>query len=368
MAVGLVAVCNLLGTVFAFFLLLPFVLASITLLVRKKKNCNALQQSALYAGRVWHTRFLPVRHAFQYPLFIFCLDLDEVEKQNIFATSLWPLSLIVNFRKADHLKNGEGLLDKNTAKGHETDGKHQQEQSMADRMFRLVAEKTKSSFVPTSETHRIFLLTHLTYYGYCFNPVSFYFVKDRKTDSIDAVIGEVSNTPWNEMHCYVLHPDSVDNVQTVEKHKLTENQQLQYIFPKQFHVSPFMEMHYNYDWTFRNFSTAKVRSDSVIQVTNNLRQQNESARTQFCAKMLVDRYSMHPYRIAFHMATFPAYCIIIQLWIHYEAFWLFFKGVDFQPHPTGSETTASRIIGGIMIPFFAAQECWERRMAKRKAS
>jgi uncharacterized protein len=371
-AVLLIAVCNLLGTICAVVFCLPFVLATIALIRRKLQQHNDEQQvvhSALYAGRVWHTRFLPVRHAFSYPLFIFCLDLDETDE--LFSTALWPLSLIATFRAADHLKNGEGLLKQATTKKEAATAKDEPpHQSLADRVLRLVAEKTKGSFAPTADTHRILLVTHLTYYGYCFNPVSFYYVKDRRTDEIGAVVGEVSNTPWNEMYCYVLHPDSIDNVKMDETTK-TANK-LHYVFPKMFHVSPFMEMHYDYDWTFWNFLTDKPSSEnSGIQVINNLRQQNGAAARvvmQFSAKMLVERYSMHPYRIAFHMATFPMYCVLIQLWIHYEAFRLVVKGVAFQPHPTGSETTASRIIGHMMGPYFAAQEWWDRRKAKRKAS
>lgn len=82
---------------------------------------------------------------------------------------------------------------------------------------------------------QILLLTHLSYYGYCFNPVSFYYILKKGASSIgsagstanadkgasskfsdeniEAIVAEVSNTPWNEMKCYVLHPDSEDMMQ-----------------------------------------------------------------------------------------------------------------------------------------------------------
>lgn len=41
------------------------------------------------------------------------------------------------------------------------------------------------------------ILTHLAYFGYCFNPVSFYFVYDAAEPSrVETVVAEVSNTPW----------------------------------------------------------------------------------------------------------------------------------------------------------------------------
>lgn len=58
-------------------------------------------------------------------------------------------------------------------------------------------------------TGRIELLTHLAYFGYCFNPASFYYAWDAAGTALEAVLIEVSNTPWNEMHYYVLHPGAL---------------------------------------------------------------------------------------------------------------------------------------------------------------
>jgi uncharacterized protein len=426
----LVMICNGLGALLLAVLLTPWILASMALLLHwndyvGSQATTTTTRSALYAGRVWHTRFHPVRHAFSYPLFIFCIDLQEVEgdnsepplaqsKPSTVSTSprcysnrtmdrLWPLTLIASFRPADHLKNGEG--------------QHQDKSSsstllLSERVCRLVAERTRGSFCPSPTTHRIMLVTHWTYFGYCFNPVSFYYVKERlRPDSnlstnadkepIRAVVGEVSNTPWNEMYCYVLHPDSMDKVCTAVTMEQTHPseplvQKLRYVFPKKFHVSPFMEMDYDYDWTFRNFSTTARRSQgesSWIQVTNSLRiphapRQDPSmsgatgsngtttvavpadaiappraspspGTLQFHASMKVERFSMHPYRIAWQMSILPLHCAVIQLWIHYEAACLFLKGVIYQPHPTGAETQASRWIGNVMVPFFALRDWWK---------
>src|SRR6185295_3511336 len=47
-------------------------------------------------------------------------------------------------------------------------------------------------------------LTHLRYFGYCFNPVSFYYCFDAADTRVEAIVAEVTNTPWGERHCYVL--------------------------------------------------------------------------------------------------------------------------------------------------------------------
>ena len=47
------------------------------------------------------------------------------------------------------------------------------------------------------------LLTHLRTFGHCFNPVSFYYCFTPQ-EQLDAVVAEVTNTPWGERHAYVL--------------------------------------------------------------------------------------------------------------------------------------------------------------------
>jgi uncharacterized protein len=44
------------------------------------------------------------------------------------------------------------------------------------------------------------LLTNLSYFGYCFNPVSFYYLWGQhgtpQAGEVVAVVAEVTNTPW----------------------------------------------------------------------------------------------------------------------------------------------------------------------------
>jgi hypothetical protein len=283
-------------------------------------------------------------------LFLFGLDLhEEVEEQKLFPQVLWPLSLIMNFRPEDHLKNQEGLSEISSSK----------KKNLSERLLTLVAERTQQRFQPTIATHRILLFTHLAYYGYCFNPVSFYYLQNKTTNKTDAVVGEVSNTPWNEMHCYVLHEASVDDVATSVLLGTNDTSQINYVFPKQFHVSPFMEMAYKYDWTFAE------KLDTTVTIINEMRSPTDN-QLCFRAKMQVERKSLHPMQLVFYLTGFPIYCGIIQLWIHFEAFRLFIKGVTFQPHPDGTETWASRTIGNAMRPLFALQEYYDASTKKLK--
>ena len=362
------------------FVSLPLLLAAITQW-RNPNHAGIL--SSLYMGRVWHARLRPKHHGFHYPLFVFALDLEEVD--DLFSDTLWPLSLIVNFRNMDHLKNGEGLST-TTQKGdkHTKQPPQRPEKcEIANRVLRLVAEKTKNAIQPTLETHRVICVTHLCYYGYCFNPVSFYYLQKKSNNSttsnnnsnnnnnLEVVVAEVSNTPWNEMHCYVLHPNSIDEVQVKP---MPETSAINYIWPKRFHVSPFMEMNYMYDWTFTNFhlqpsslsssssSSSSQEADPLI-VRATMKRGPNNNETHFTANFKVFRQGIHPYTIAWQLIYFPIYCFIIQIWIHYEAFWLFVKGIAFIPHPDDTETAVSAAIGAIMTPLFAFKD-WVRGLRR----
>jgi DUF1365 family protein len=302
---------------------------------------------------------------------MFALDLEELDA---FHKTIWPISAwIAKFRKTDHIKNGEGLQQASGGNSCPSQTNENGDKSLLDcdgdcnsignRILRLVAQKTRNKFKPNLEKYRVMLLTHLCYYGYNFNPVSFYYVIDKKSNEIAAVVGEVSNTPWTEMYCYVLHPDSIDKVKTKTRsnddaHALLRK--IEYSFPKEFHVSPFMEMDYWYDWSFIGVpgapkpagDSAAVVSPETIRVINTLRRRGND-RIEFTAKLVMESRSITPFQIVWQMIKLPVFCLIIQIWIHYQAVLLFLKGVVYIPHPQGSETTVSRIIANIMVPFFA---------------
>ena len=71
------------------------------------------------------------------------------------------------------------------------------------------------------------LLTQLRSFGHYFNPVSFYYCLDAEGHCVDAVVAEVTNTPWGERHAYVI-PGT--------RGEMT----------KALHVSPFMAMDHRY--------------------------------------------------------------------------------------------------------------------------
>src|SRR3954471_20731186 len=105
---------------------------------------------AIYHGSLRHRRFAPALHAFRYRLYFLYLDLGELD--TVFAGRwLWSTrrAAIARFDRNDHM--GDPAVPLDTA-------------------VRDLVE-ARSGRRPAGP---IRLLTHLRYFGHCFNPVSFY--------------------------------------------------------------------------------------------------------------------------------------------------------------------------------------------------
>ena len=244
--------------------------------------------SALYEGTVRHRRFTPREHAFTYTLFMAYLDLDEIDE--VFRGRwLWSASRTApaRFRREDHL--GDPAVP------------------LAESVRSLVAEKTGRR--PEGP---IRLLTHLAYYGWCFNPVSFYYCFERDGAAVSAVVAEVSNTPWLERHCYVLDRESSLSADA-----------LRFRRPKEFHVSPFMGMDQEYAWSFREPARA---------LTMHMENFEKGARI-FDATMTLSRREITGPALASALARWPFMTLSVVGGIHWEALKLWAKGVPVFTHP-----------------------------------
>ena len=94
------------------------------------------------------------------------------------------------------------------------------------------------------------LLANPRYLGVGFNPVSFYFLHDQEGD-LDAVIAEVTNTPWGERVTYVLDGSE------------RRGDAITAGFAKSMHVSPFQPMDQRYE-----ISVSPPGEALRIQITN----------------------------------------------------------------------------------------------------
>lgn len=246
-------------------------------------------RSCLYEGWVRHRRVLPRKHHFRYRLFMVYLDLDELSE--VFRGRwLWSARYpnLAWFRRKDHLGDPDTPL--------------------AESVRGLVEAATGQR--PTGP---IGLLTHLRYFGYCMNPVSFYYCWDEPGSSVQTIVAEVHNTPWGERHCYVL--DGSDNIDRGAKKR--------FLFDKAFHVSPFMGMNQRYDWRF-------VDPDEKLAVHM---ENHERGRKQLDATMTLRRRPISGPALARVLAAYPLVTVKVIAAIYYQAFRLMLKRVPFHPHP-----------------------------------
>src|SRR6201989_3361169 len=135
---------------------------------------KAALHSCLYKARVMHHRLAPKKHSFHYDVFMFYLDLDEIDglSKRLKFMSRNHFNLF-NFRDKDHLQLPRENPDSSkNVRQHITDYLQQQGVDIGK--------------------GRIMVLTNLCTLGYQFNPVSFYFCYNTDGEPICSIV-EVCN-------------------------------------------------------------------------------------------------------------------------------------------------------------------------------
>jgi uncharacterized protein len=247
-------------------------------------------ESCIYEGRLRHRRFEPVANAFDYPLFMLYLDLAELPW--IFRNRwLWSADglAIARFRRRDHL----GPKD----------------EPLAVSVRKLVWNQSGMRL-----NGPIRLLTHLSYFGYRFNPVSFYY--GYHDGELRAIVAEINNTPWGEQHCYVLTGPAT-----------------RYRFRKEFHVSPFMGMRQDYDWSF---------SPPGPRLTVHM-ESFEHHRKMFDATLTLKREEITSWSLDRCLLSYPVMTLQVIARIYWQALKLRWKKAPYYPHlDEGTKEIATR--------------------------
>lgn len=165
-------------------------------------------KTGIYWGRVMHHRFSPRRHHFTYPVFIFALDLDEVEA--------WDRRLRLFGHNRFSLYS---LRDRDHGRGEATRGiKADLLDLLRERGFR-------------GKVDRVMMVTQFRALGYLFNPVTFYYCyADGRSVAFAA---EVNNT-FHQRYTYTFFGDGEETFHT----------------EKIFYVSPFVDMGLEYRYRF----------------------------------------------------------------------------------------------------------------------
>jgi hypothetical protein len=167
-----------------------------------------------------------------------------------------------------------------------------------------------AGFRPTGP---IRLLTNLSYFGYCFNPVSYYYCFDEDGVGLEAIVADVSNTPWGERTAYVLPV----------RNALVLGKRLRFREQKAMHVSPFMPMDVDYQWCLLTPGT-----DLSIRMANLLRGQRV-----FSASLMLRRREIRSTSLARVLLTYPCMTAKIIAAIHWQALRLWLKGCPIYTHP-----------------------------------
>jgi DUF1365 family protein len=160
------------------------------------------------------------------------------------------------------------------------------------------------------------LLTHLRYFGYVVNPVSFYYCYD-KSENLCNIVAHVTNTPWGESHSYVLGPEHFKHQDPGQERRSEA------LTPKEFHVSPFMPMDLTYGWRLRE------PRDNLLVHINNYQNQDKF----FDVTLNMNRRPINGWNLGRALIRYPAMTARVIAGIYWQALRLKWKGAKFYQHP-----------------------------------
>lgn len=250
---------------------------------------------AIYQGWVRHRRFHPKPHEFRFPLVMVQLDLARLSQQ-VEKSRWWSLERfnLISLKRRDYLQAPGADLD----------------QAVRD----FVAEKT--GWRPDGPVQ---IYTQPRVWGLVFNPVSFYWCHDAQ-GKLTVIVAEITTTPWNERHAYVL---------PVNDARQRQSGTLTFDFDKRFHVSPFMPMALHYRWHF-----ALQPQGNTIHMTlfdGDLR--------HFDATFVASPTPLTQHTMRHLPWRYPAQCLQVLGGIYWHALLLWLKRTPFYPHPQTQKST-----------------------------
>jgi DUF1365 family protein len=235
-----------------------------------------------------HRRFSPKAHRFQYRIFMFALDLDELDglQRGLRLFSVNRRNLY-SFREADFLPTDEKSGSPKTA--------------AAGLKARVVAHLAERGIDLAGG--RVMLVTLPRVAGYLFNPVSFYFCHDRHGQPV-AALAEVTNT-FREMKPFLLGPDT------------RQGTAFRLRTPKYFYVSPFTDVDVAFDFALRDLG-----EKLAVQIDDY-----DAGQRTLTSTLTGRRRPLTDRALAWYTFKYPLLTLRIIGLIHWHALRLWLKGV-----------------------------------------
>ncbi len=256
------------------------------------------------------------------------LDLDEVD-QVLAKSPFWSRQrfALAQFRRSDYFSLPCG--DEKTPV------------NPTDRSIVASVQSAVHSALGFNPDGPVRLLTNLRYFGHVINPISCYYCFDASAGSLQALLIQVTNTPWGEKAHYVLDLRNHSFENSID-------------FNKCMHVSPFMPMNMVYRWR------GAVPGEKLKYSLTNLCLADENSVVAgagvaesvkyFDAGVNFNRIEITSASLNRILYQFPLMGLKVAAGIYWQALRLAIKRIPFVPHPGKDHADCPKNSATVDIP------------------